>query len=55
MNGGKKGVSLQDAEEATVRALIALFKWLVEDVHLHSQLGADVIPVMAGFRDQRIV
>src|SRR5262249_55922414 len=36
-------------------ALMALFKWLVEDVHLHSQLGADVIPVMAGFRDQRIV
>ena len=51
----KEGRISASAEEATIRALIALFKWLVEDVHLHSQLGADVIPVMAGFRDQRIV
>jgi hypothetical protein len=51
----KEGRISARAEESTVRALIALFKWLVEDVHLHSQLGADVIPVMASFRDQRIV
>ena len=51
----KEGRLSASAEEATVRALISLFKWLVEDVHLHSQLGADVIPVMAGFRDQRVV
>jgi hypothetical protein len=51
----KEGRISASAEAATVPAFLALFKWLVEDVHLHSQLGADVIPVMAGFRDQRIV
>ncbi|PWT76264.1 MAG: hypothetical protein C5B60_04285, partial [Chloroflexi bacterium] len=51
----KEGSISPSAEEAAVPALVALFKWLVEDVHLHSQLGADVIAVMAGFRDQRIV
>jgi hypothetical protein len=42
-------------EGTVVRALVALFKWLIEDAHLHAPLAADVIPVMAGFRDQRIV
>jgi hypothetical protein len=43
------------AEGGVVRALVALFKWLVEDVHMHPQLAAEMIPVMARFRDQRIV
>ncbi len=51
----KEGHVSARAEGAMVRALVGLFKWLVEDTHLHAQLVADVIPVMAGFRDQRIV
>jgi hypothetical protein len=43
------------AEGGIVRALVALFKWLVEDAQIHAQLAADVIPVMAWFRDQRII
>lgn len=42
-------------EGLVVRALVALFKWLVEDAQMHAQLAADLIPVLAGFRDQRIV
>jgi len=43
------------AEGGAVRALVALFKWLIEDVNLHAYLVVTMIPVMAGFRDQRIV
>jgi hypothetical protein len=42
-------------EGVVVRALVALFKWLIEDAQLHAPLAADVIPVMAHFRDQRVV
>jgi hypothetical protein len=51
----KEGRIAPRAEGGTARALVALFKWLIEDINLHAQLVADMIPVMAGFRDQRVV
>jgi len=42
-------------EGTVVRALVALFKWLIEDAQMRAPLAADVIPVMARFRDQRVV
>jgi hypothetical protein len=43
------------AEGKTVRALVKLFEWLVEEAHIHAQLAAELIPVMANFLDQRVV
>jgi len=51
----KAGTIPAKAEGGTVRALVTLFKWLVEDSHIHAQLAAEMIPLMASFRDQRIV
>ncbi|HEX3639812.1 MAG TPA: hypothetical protein VHV10_00835, partial [Ktedonobacteraceae bacterium] len=51
----KDGIISARAEGGTVRALITLFQWLVEDAHIHAQLAAEMIPVMAGFRDPHIV
>ena len=51
----KDGIISARTEGGTVRALITLFKWLVEDAHIHAQLAAEMIPVMAGFRDPDIV
>ncbi len=43
------------SEGAIVRALVALFKWLIDDAQMHAPLAVAVIPVMAHFRDQRVV
>jgi hypothetical protein len=51
----KDGIISARTEGGTIRALITLFEWLVEDAHIHAQLAAEMIPVMTGFRDSRIV
>lgn len=43
------------AEGGMIRALVAFFKWLVEDDHIRTQLATELIPLMASFPDQRIV
>jgi len=42
-------------EGKVVRGLATLFDWLVENAPVHAQLAAEMIPVMAGFRDRSIV
>ncbi|HEU5378376.1 MAG TPA: hypothetical protein VFV38_23385 [Ktedonobacteraceae bacterium] len=51
----KDGSIAGKAEGGTVRALVTLFKWLIEDTHINAQLAAEIIPVMASFHDQRVV
>jgi hypothetical protein len=51
----KDGVISASTAGETIRALITLFNWLVEDAHIHAQLAAEMIPVMAGFLDPDIV
>jgi hypothetical protein len=51
----KNGRIIARAEGGIVRALVALFKWLDDNAQVHAPLIAEVIPVMAGYRDQRVV
>jgi hypothetical protein len=51
----KDGIVSARTEGGTIRALITLFNWLVEDAHIHAQLAAEMIPVMAGFFDPDII
>ncbi|HEY4034586.1 MAG TPA: hypothetical protein VGL94_11545 [Ktedonobacteraceae bacterium] len=51
----KDGIISARTEGGTIRALITLFKWLIEDAHIHAQLAAEMIPVMVGFLDPQIV
>jgi hypothetical protein len=51
----KEGIISEKIEGKTVSSLTTLFDWLVENARIHAQLAAEMIPVMVGFLDQRIV
>lgn len=51
----KGGIISARTEGETVRALITLFNWLVEDAHIHAQLAAEMIPLMVSFPNPDII